>query len=578
MKTLEEWIAIDESKEDDYTGATSMLGTVKNIVWQMLKNSRHGNRLAKAKTNPSNHSNQVRVWFSEKTLDDVAKFEKELNDILKTDPTPFSSIEYDPTRSGSKTYATWILNVRHALDDKTKSAFAKCGNLKLLEGGNSVQLCYALSSKNLLQTKDLDPTAFGLTAASNSGNSGYTEESLIAAVLNKCQEVKNKKDTAIALFERYIRKCIAGVIGNSSIADTLFNENALQISDITNSDLNCANKDFGEIVCALSVLHRTKGMGMTVVFPEAENEKLIDFKLISRDGLRYYYYSVKNKGKNKGTAGSILSKLWDEYAAANPFEKSNPDSKAFGGLVKLIDKGGGDTRAKLFSCANYIAKKLPSSRIASCLSGLANAIGTIGEGTPKMPLKFENVSRMLETAVKKVVEEAVSHLEIPKGKKSLSLSDVEASVYDAFFSGKGKPILDAMANFRKSFMNVPNETMESVYKMLVPGFKGSERKLMYPKYGLFVYPIGAQLARSLNEPVNGQPNQFLVALNKCLGWHKNFVQIDTDISISCKSGTAELVVVQPKWNRFSNSTFKFEYNGMSKNSGNNRPLNFIMEH
>ena len=48
MKTLEEWIAIDESKEDDYTGATSMLGTVKNIVWQMLKNSRHGNRLAKA--------------------------------------------------------------------------------------------------------------------------------------------------------------------------------------------------------------------------------------------------------------------------------------------------------------------------------------------------------------------------------------------------------------------------------------------------------------------------------------------------------------------------------------------------
>ena len=551
---------------------------MKNIVWKMLQNSSCAGKVAKVKANPSNHSNQVRVWFTEKTLDDVMGFEEGMNKILSSEPSPFTSIEYDPTRSGSKTYATWLLHLKPALGQRERDAFADCGALDAIEGGQTMQLCYALSSKSILKTKDLDPSAFGLT-----GGVSYTEESLVAAVLDRCKSAPEK--SSIALFERYIRHCIAAVTGNSSVLEPVFHKGALQIADIVETDLNCANKDFGEIVCAISVLHRTKGMAMTVVFSEAENERLADFRLVSRDGLRNYYYSVKNKGKNKGTAGSILDSLWDEYAAANEWEKGNPESKGFRCLVKLLRKNANDTRTKLFQCANFVAKRLPQSSVASCLSGLQAALGRIGEGSVPSNLQFSKASSMLENAVSKIVSKVRTNLEknLPKpkrGKSSLPLKTLEDAVRNEFMSqnGDGRKILDAMSEFRKAFMNVAGETEESVYKMLVPGFKGAERKLMYPKFGLFVYPIGAHLARSLNEPVNGQTNGFLAALNRCLGWHKNFVQIDTDISISCKSGKAELVVVQPKWNRFSKSVFKFEYNGMSKNSGNNRPLNFIMDH
>lgn len=597
MKTLNEYIA-DNGKakkvlleKDEYTGATSAIGTIRNIIWKIFQNSRYKSILAKIKTNPSNHSNQVRVWFTEKTMDDVAEFEAKLNGILCPSsggtPTPFTSIEYDPTWSGSKTYVTWILHLKPAMGQDEKNEFSECGNLDLLQGCGQMQLCYALSSKKLLKTKDLDPSAFGLTVKEESvdGKTSspkmYDEDSLVDAVLSKI--ASSPAASPFGLFERYIKETIGQICGISGSKLETRNPSALQIGEIMESDLNCANKDFGEIACALSVLHSAKGMGMKVVFPEAENEKLIDFKLMSPDGMRHYYYSVKNKGKNKGTGGTILAKLWEEYVKANPWERKNMNNLGFSVLVRLMEKGGEDTREKLCKCAKYAASRMPNGTpVQLCLQKLQAELSRInGIGTVKADknVSFKNASAVLESACRAVAERLIAKF-VPKDKKK-PFNGLEEYVKKEFLEDSdGKRIIEAMYSFRQATMHVGNETKDSIYSMLVPGIKiaGGKASVMYPKYGIFVYAIGANLAKSLNLQVNGQPNGFLAALNKCLCWHENYFQIETDISISRSANGAVLNVKMPKRYSFSASRFKFEYNGMSKNSGNNRPLNFIREH
>lgn len=575
MKTLKDYLdgrklksTINEAKKE-YKGGRSSKTTLANVIWTILSNSKYGSKVKKVGTE-SRHPNQLRVHFKDADVGDVMEFQKELNGILLAEPTPFTSIAYDETGSGSKTYDTWTASTKTALSATEDAAFGECGDLDSI-CGLQIQLTYAVSGKKILKGKDLDPSAFGLTNGMK-----FTFESLRDAVLNACSSAS--PSSPVGKFERYIRFVTAEICGETP--SPCKNSNALTFNEICAADLDCANKDFGEIACALEVLKQTRQMNMHVIFSEAENEKLVDFRLESRYGTRQYYFSVKNKGKNKGTAATILVPLWKKYIAAATWENSNPDSDSFKSLIDILESTKGDTRTKLFNAAKLVAKTLPGTPVEACLKNLSMAFAGIGSIGSESTMTFEKTAAVLKGAVNAVIEEVrkrVIEENRAKGSKDL-LAGLEGATREEFINGRGSHITSAIYTFRKNAMSVPKETLEDVYGMLVPNFKGKNKEAAEPFYGAFVYPIGSNLVKSLNSTVNGKANQFLVELNRCLHFHQNFYQIETDISINKKTSPASLVVKAPSRLKFMDSEFKFEYNGMSKNSGTNRPLNFIMVH
>ena len=497
---------------------------VLNLISDVFKNDEDFKGIKNE--SQSRHPNQIRISYD--TIDNIEdslnkKIEKKYN---------FISIGLSPI-SGSDAYTTFEISINI---EKLKNASNKEELLKLAKVQKGIsfddfsymltnfkcQLVYGIRSKtrkgdsrkSYLKNKEFAPANFGIEEGKL-----YSLVSLYNAILNKINSAGEK--SKIALFERYLKEVMRVTCGIQ--AKTFVYPNTLNLKDISEADIDVINKDFGEIICALSVLKQNKGS--LVEFPSI-NAKVVDFNLyINGDINKKVGYSVKNHGKSKGTAMSSISDIIDYYKKSTSIYPKNFSlfEKYINLMVVGVSGGKNITPVKIFDCAMEYSKNNSSSPVTSALDEL-KIIFNVSD------VKFST----FKSAIDKLASSQDSNIHPIAEKLSKFYGNVSYG-------------------FGKSKYDEPQEIINLIHKK---------------KYSIVVQPIGSLLTRELNKD-----SDLLDTLSTVLNCQNNLIQIETNMFVD-KNGT--LVYNAPQQRPFTSNKFKFDYNGMRNDDGSNRSIGFKM--
>lgn len=498
---------------------------IQTIVLKLIKNVFINDKnFLNAKNESANrHPNQIRIVYD--TLENI---EDELNEKI-TSTYNFIKIN-NTTYSGSGIYKTFEITI----DTNILKNFKNRSNILTITNVQSFEdlvymltnfkcwLVYAINSKSrmnddrksYLRNKELTPANLGVEKGKL-----YSLVQLYSTILKKINS--SPKESKIALFEKYLKQILRITCG-IKINNYIF-PIALELKDISQRDIDIMNKDFGEIICALSVLKQNSGS--LVEFPSI-NEKVVDFNLFVNGNIANKIgYSVKNHGKSKGTA---MSSIPDMIAFYKSTTKIMPkDFDMFEKYINLICFGTNQnknlTPIKIFDCANAFAANNSSSILASALNELKTIFNVNDTNFDTFKTKINTIQNNddeLKIVVKKLL--------------------------DNFYKNSSYNLGDSKYN-----------TIDGIIGLIKD-----------KKYGLIVQPIGALLTRELNKL-----ESITNCLSAVLNCQENLVQIETSISVD-KNGN--LVYNIPQQRTFTKNKFKFDYNGMRNDSGSNRLIGYKM--
>lgn len=493
------------------------------------------------------HENQVRIHL-DMCPNDPDKEMASLNRTLTRGVKFIESISKS-VNSGSESYDTWTIRIK-ALDAIKKSDLDFASVNALFEAAFGIkgapiqmnaffssslkefEMVYTIPTKGRkkdkdkpkLKPKDFVPDEFGFQAGEP-----YTLAKLLNAIEAKMNDIRKAR---YALFSKYISEVVSSLSGMPFKGAV--SPNALDIADIASKDVDVINKNFGEVLCAISLL---RSMGGAVTFPSSSNEAVYDFTFFPAAGGLPIKYSVKNKRGSKGTAISSIKEMISFYEDTIKEAGSNasfPKDFAYfkDVMLNLADKTDKSkhTQDKLVAAALLMAKRNASGYCAKVLKYVNNAMLVLGQKT---------IYNGGFKAAKEVLDMA----------KSMKQDDSnEGRQYHKFIA--------AMKDMTANCVMLPSGKSDDTEDLVQRG-----------KYGVIVYPIGKALCNDLNNDAG-----MLECLNAVLNAKDNIVQINTQISIS----QGKLIVNEPKQTAFKLGKFIFDYNGYRSNSGTNRPLGYKM--
>ena len=508
--------------------------------------------------NSSPHTNQIRLFFSNiPNTDDVYRLQETYNKAL-IDNLPFIK-DIVPGTGGSGRYNTWVIHT------KSKEEMADLGQEMQDLHGMECQLVYAINA-NKVPGKAFAPNKFGL------GDLVLTPAQLFQMVRDKClngEEIFRQMQQVLLplLYQAY--KAKKGYTGK-------YDPMAFELSSICDADIATISNDFGEILCALDlcrIMTAKQKENIRIKFPSESNAKEVDFYFMCKDEIRNC--SVKSKGKNKGTAiTNDLIDMIDKYSKDFPEDADMATLREIVDIVGVGNEKGSksmnsrNTRDRIVAGANWFRSRGGSFQSGPALDFL-KGFGTSANSFLEISKKVELI---LNSYLKKL--------------KASKIEVTQKNLIDYMIEHKSK-LLHTIFNLRKQFMKqkniltpygsrksvddigIQNDLIE-VAKSFIPEIKNG--KIGTINYGMIIYPIGKCLCRDLNSD-----EKLVDALNRVLNYQSETWQIETSIEKKVdKNGKAEMIYHPASHRSFSTNRFVFEYNGMSQDSGNNRPINFIM--
>ena len=510
-----------------------------------LKKSLKRKDAAKDIKKDGRHVNQIRIFCDIGNLN--VKDEMDRLNCGIADPNLNALKIAASSNEGSGDYDTWNIVVpsigelgrnRKALDfwNKTlKGIYGENGgqvqmNSLFSARPQEIELVYTIPTKgrkkdtnrNYLSNKDFVPQEFGFSPSEQ-----YTLDKLVATVAYNVNRAP--QGSKMRLFSLYIIETLKQISGKEMRGIDV--SGSLLPSEMALKDVNIVNKNFGEVLCAASILAK-RDSSAYATFPLASNEAVMDFSIHSNaDSVELY--SVKNKYGSKGTAISSINGMIKLYLDTNPKETLHDFSKFHSLMLILASKSENENRVqdKLVSAAIKVAKANLNTNSALVLSLLQEALEELANESEKM--KNLSVFKDGYSAIKKAIGFVAS---LPKENEA-RLRFVE----------------------RMKEMTLECTMLKTVNDL--------QQMIDEKMSGIAVYPVGRALTNDLNN------DQYMIkCLNAVLNCASSLSQIKTNISISKDKINASCTNPKP----FKTAEFRFDYNGMRKNKGNNRSIGFKM--
>lgn len=321
-------------------------------------------------------------------------------------------------------------------------------------------------------------------------------------------------DKKYAEVRNYATECMYTITGEFSALTEGFSKTfrLTQKYDISDVDIKILSKNFGEVLAALHIISSNK-KAAKVKFSDEVNGPLYDFTMEKKNGMREYY-SVKSHG-GSSTSMANLNFLLDNFSEDNSLlDQYKDEIEVVRSLIN--DKSGG--RTTLSNIEKFFDDHLPQKKL---------------------------------DILKKLNE--VSTVEI----KSLSQQDltkwfaamVKNSSADEFVSVMTHIYTNVLGDIGK-----PAQTTDSVLRKMHASKSSKDNGYLY-------YPMGSYIVQYLNDP----SKPYLKVLNILLNYGTYIHQFGVDLSASR---------IDISISSFSQSQFRFSYNGMS-NAPANRPIGFI---
>lgn len=531
-----------------------MFDDVKNCFKKIVETSAKGPEFVRfdkvavpTRHNQSLDTRQIRLMNCETDpKDDPIEVMERMNAALVRDMKGFvKSIIQDNDISASGDYTVWkfVFDTSDSIR-KSASKLAKwyphpeeiCEKIAISQESHpklTLQIVYAIptkkrqgeENKSLMQNKIFTPQWFNLSGP-------YDLKGLVAAIQ---QTVDTTKTKYLKIFANYMMEITNSVASSAGGINIPKSDLTLDITQISQSDIDKINKNYGEVLCAMSVLK--KNPQGTISFPSESNYAVADFILHLPSG-ESIKYSVKNSGKSKGTAISssmpAMIKNYEECRLANaPMPIAY---KRFKELMNILCRKDG-TQANMVKAAKVMSTQ-GGIACASVLNAAANCVSAL---MPKGRMPHLQSYALLFWAVNTAQ------------KLSIAQDEESKKRYNNF--------LDKMVTFTKSFVQV-RKNPTALRKELEGSIKNGE-------YGIFIYPIGTSMLRDMNADTGLRD-----ALNAVLNSVDSITQIETNITVG-KDGS--VAVHEPIHKKFKSANFHFDYNGLRKNEGNNRGMSYKMD-
>ena len=503
------------------------------------------------------HGDQIRVYCDIQTEGDPEELLDDLNAELKEGVKIIDRIE-TAGNQGSEDYNTYTIYIhppKMGTQEYSETKKAVASELEAVQGqfadafgskGGEVQFQNLLAAMNRREGFELVWTVptkgrkrdIGLRNYLTDKN--FTPQELPGLSLNTpytLSQLVEKIEAAIErgkpdrwkMFSNYIAACVNKICGQAGIRKTFNYPEALPFNKIASKDVDIINKNMGEIFCALSILSVSNDSSACVKFPSGSNAAVIDFTIETSDG-RTVSYSVKNKRGSKGTAMSSMDDMILFYEKTNP-QYMPMSFNVFKTLSNLFNKTRG-VQTRILAGAHLMASRNPNGQCAKLFRYLKNALATLKIRMPAASIKIYDA-----------VVEAINYAAL----LAKSKDEVKLKMRADF--------IQAMKDLTAACVNGPKSRGDDVESLI-------DNK----RYGLVVYPAGTHLQNDLNAD-----EDILDCLATVLNCRNDIIEVVTQISID---GRGNLQVSAPKQYRFTESRFRFDYNGKRNDEGNNRGMGY----
>ena len=312
----------------------------------------------------------------------------------------------------------------------------------------------------------------------------------------------------------YATECMYSITGEFSPLTEGFSKK-YQLSKkykISDVDVKILSKNFGEVLAALYIIATNK-KAKEVFFPKGSSNPLYDFVMVKNTGMNEYY-SVKSHG-GSSTSMANLDFLLDHFSEDNALLDQYKDEIE---TVRLLinDKSAGKTT--LTNIEKFFDDKLPDK-------------------------KLDILEKLNAISSKKI--------------NTLSQSDLSSWFHDVTANATVDAFMSTMDDIYTNVLGDIGSPARTTAPVLRKMFETKTSK----DNGYLYYPMGSYIVQFLND----EKKPYLKVLNILLNYGTYIHQFEVNLH----AGSFDVYI-----SSFSQSTFRFSYNGMS-NAPANRPIGFI---